>query len=115
MPLNALWTAPNWSGSANTPPIQKGGEEVFASSSTGFARVVSCCQKEEPKLRSVTMAVTNSAAGPDGAASVRRLPGCSPNRAAVSVVAATPTAPGGTAAPLNVPATSRTWPVSRVR
>ena len=42
------------------------------------------------------MAVTKSMTGPDGGSSIRRLPGWSPNRAAVCVLAATATAPGGT-------------------
>ena len=88
---------------------------VLAPWSVGFATVVSCCQKVEPGSRCRTIAVTTSVTGPDGVASVRRLPGCIPNRAAICVVAATPTAPGGTAAPLNVPATSRAWSVNGVR
>ena len=115
VPPNAPWNAPNWSGSAMTPPAQKSGELGLACSSAGFTGVASCRQKVDPAWRGRTMAVTNSVTGPDGAASVSRLPGCIPNRAAVCVVAATPTAPGGTRPPLNVPATSRAKPVNEVR
>ena len=68
--------------------------------------VVSWRQKVEPAARCRTMAVTNRVAGPDLVASVRRLPGCRPNRAAVWVVAATATAPAGTCPLRYAPATS---------
>ena len=50
--------------------------------------------------------MTKSPTGPDGVATDRRLPGCSPNRAAICVVAATATIPAGTAALAYVPAVS---------
>jgi hypothetical protein len=55
----------------------------------------SCVQKVEPAARSATIAVTNSRTGPATVVSVRRLPGCSPNRAAVGPVTATASAPAG--------------------
>ena len=77
--------------------------------------VGSCVQKVEAGARSARIAVTNSVTGPDGVASDRRLPGCSPNRAAICVVAATATAPAGTAVLAYVPATSRALLVSGSR
>ena len=48
VPPNAPWIAPNWSGSAMTPPTQKSGELGLTCSSAGFTGVASCRQKVEP-------------------------------------------------------------------
>ena len=60
--------------------------------------VASCIQKVEAGARSATIPVTYSRTAPAGVCSDSRVPGCRPNRYAICVVAATPTAPAGTLA-----------------
>ena len=105
--MNAFCIAPNWSGSANTPPIQNGMLAAVSCRSDGVPAVGSCVQNVEPGALSRSIAVTKSWTGPDGVAVARRLPGCSPYRAAICVVAATASIPAGTEVLAYVPAT--TW------
>ena len=115
VPLNALWTAPNWSGSAKTPPIQKGGEVVVG--------------PLEHRLRQGRVLLPEGRAGVafrhDGGDEQRDRAGRGGQRQAAARVHPEPRGrlrggghahrAGGTAAPLNVPATSRAWPVNGVR
>src|SRR5271170_857584 len=90
--------------SAVSPPAQYG-ERCGGVLSVGAAAVGSRAQKAEPGSRSWTIAVTTAVVLPVEVNRRRLPPGRSPRRLAVCVVAATPTAPGGTG-PAYDPATT---------
>ncbi len=65
--------------------------------SEGWLASGSCAQKVDPAWRCRTIAVTASVSVPVELTTVTRLPGCSPNRAAVCGVTATASVPAGSA------------------
>ena len=83
--------------------------------SEGWPASGSCIQNVEAAPCGRMMPVTTSVTGPVATLSVIRLPGCSPNRAAVCVLTATATVPAGSAPAVKPPATSVALLVSRLR
>ena len=111
---NAFCISASWSGSASSPPTQYG-VALGGWARDGTPATGSCCQKVEPLPCCRTIAVTTSVTAAPAVASVRRLPGCSANRAAVCGVAATATVPLGSAGPVRLPATSAALLISGSR
>jgi hypothetical protein len=92
---NTFCIAASWPGSAKIAPTQYG---IDPGISDGALASGSCVQKAESAPLSATIAVTTSVTVPAAwVASVRRLPGRSPYRAAVCALAATATVPAGSA------------------